>query len=218
MTPKSSAPKKAAKKVLKKVLPKKTSAKKKASKKAAKKIIKKVSPKKVVPTKAVIKKKPTTKSSSSGALRVGSIAPNFSLPSTAGGMITLSEFRGKRVVLYFYPKDMTSGCTTEAHEFSELAKTFAAKKVFIFGVSPDSIESHKKFIEKDKITYPLLADVGHKVADAYGVWVEKSMYGRAYMGIERSTFVIGPDGKLEHVYCKVSPEGHALCVLEDLSK
>jgi peroxiredoxin Q/BCP len=133
-------------------------------------------------------------------------------------MITLSEFRGKRVVLYFYPKDMTSGCTIEAHEFSELAKTFASKKVFIFGVSPDSIESHKKFIEKDAITFPLLADEGHKAAEAYGVWVEKSMYGRAYMGIERSTFVIGPDGKLEHVYRQVKAEGHAVCVLQDIKK
>jgi peroxiredoxin Q/BCP len=122
------------------------------------------------------------------------------------------------VVLYFYPKDMTSGCTTEAHEFSELVKTFASKKVFVFGVSPDSIESHKKFIEKDEITFSLLADVGHKVAEAYGVWVEKSMYGRAYMGIERSTFVIGTDGKLEQVYRKVNPEGHAVCVLNDIGK
>jgi peroxiredoxin Q/BCP len=203
--------------------PKKSSIKKKVPKKAVKKIVKKTAPKKVVkkPVRAGGKAAAPEKKKAVGTsreLRAGSVAPNFSLPSTAGGMITLSEFRGKRVVLYFYPKDMTSGCTVEAHEFSELAKTFASKKVFVFGVSPDSIESHKKFIEKDAITFPLLADVGHKAAEAYGVWVEKSMYGRAYMGIERSTFVIGPDGKLEQVYRQVKAEGHAVCVLEDLGK
>lgn len=188
--------------------------KKKVLKKRATKTVSKKTVKKVIPKKRAGREKTKSKH----PLSVGSLAPDFSLPSTAGGMITLSDFRGKRVVLYFYPKDMTSGCTTEAHEFSELAKTFASKKVFIFGVSPDSIESHHKFIERDKITYPLLADVGHKVADLYGVWVEKSMYGREYMGIERATFVIGPDGKLEQIYHKVKPEGHAVCVLEDLAK
>jgi peroxiredoxin Q/BCP len=202
--------------------PKKSVTKKKIVKKFTMKATKKKEIKKTAPKKAEQKKKagaPAKKAvKTSGSLRVGSIAPNFSLSSTAGGMITLSEFRGKRVVLYFYPKDMTSGCTIEAHEFSELAKTFASKKVFIFGVSPDSIESHKKFIVKDAITFPLLADEGHKAAEAYGVWVEKSMYGRAYMGIERSTFVIGPDGKLEHVYRQVKAEGHAVCVLQDIKK
>lgn len=228
MTTKTSTKKKTLKKAMKKVIKKVT---KKVIKKAVKKVLKKATVKKVVQKKTAPKKvsvKKTTKKAvapakkkslgTSRELRVGSIAPSFSLPSTLGGMITLSEFRGKRVVLYFYPKDMTSGCTVEAHEFSELAKTFASKKVFVFGVSPDSIESHKKFIEKDTITFPLLADVGHKAAEAYGVWVEKSMYGRSYMGIERSTFVIGTDGKLEQVYRKVSPEGHAVCVLEDLGK
>lgn len=216
---------KVSKKAIKKVLSKKKAKKPVrvvskvafAKKKLVKKVIKKVASKKTVQQKKVVI---STKKSikTSGPLRVGSMAPNFSLPSTAGGLITLSEFRGKRIVLYFYPKDMTSGCTVEAHEFSELAKTFASKKVFVFGVSPDSIESHKKFIEKDAITFPLLADVGHKAAEAYGAWVEKSMYGRSYMGIERSTFVIGPDGKLEQVYRQVKAEGHAVCVLNDLGK
>jgi peroxiredoxin Q/BCP len=205
--------KKIAKKAIKKAAPKKAVQKKKVAAQ-----VKKAAPKKTVQKKAAVSAKKKAAVKTSGPLRVGSVAPNFSLPSTAGGMITLSEFRGKRVVLYFYPKDMTSGCTIEAHEFSELAKTFASKKVFVFGVSPDSIESHKKFIEKDAITFPLLADVGHKAAEAYGAWVEKSMYGRAYMGIERSTFVIGPDGKLEQVYRQVKAEGHAVCVLEDLKK
>ena len=123
-----------------------------------------------------------------------------------------------RVVLYFYPKDMTAGCTVEAHEFSVVAKEFRKQGTIVFGVSPDSIASHHKFIKKDKITFPLLSDEGHKVAEAYGVWVKKSMYGREYMGIERATFVIGKDGRLEQVYRKVSPEGHAVCVLADVSK
>lgn len=149
---------------------------------------------------------------------MGNVAPLFSLPLTSGEKISLAVLKGKRIVLYFYPKDMTSGCTTEAHEFSAMAKKFAKARTLLFGISPDSLESHNKFIAKDKITYPLLADVGHKVAEKYGVWVEKSMYGKKYMGIERSTFVIGPDGKLEHIYRKVKPEGHALCVFGDLAK
>ena len=159
-----------------------------------------------------------TKTSSEEKLRVGDRAPSFSLPSTSGETVALAKLRGTRVVLYFYPKDMTSGCAVEAHEFSAVAKKFVKAGALLFGISPDSIESHHKFTAKEGITYPLLADVGHQVAEAYGVWVEKSMYGKKYMGVERSTFVIGPDGKLEQVYHKVSPEGHALCVLEDLTK
>jgi peroxiredoxin Q/BCP len=140
------------------------------------------------------------------------------MASTDGGKITLKELRGSKVVLYFYPKDMTSGCTVEAHEFSRVAKEFRKNGVLVFGVSPDTIESHHKFIKKDAITFPLLADIGHKVADAYGIWVQKSMYGKKYMGIERSTFVIGEDGKLEQIYRKVSPEGHAVCVLSDIAQ
>jgi peroxiredoxin Q/BCP len=158
------------------------------------------------------------KVAASRELKRGDLAPDFSLESTSGGLVSLSLLRGKRVVLYFYPKDLTSGCTIEAHEFTALAKKFAAKGTILYGVSPDSIESHKKFIGNDRITYPLLADVGHKVAEAYGVWIEKSMYGKKYMGIDRSTFVIGPDGTLEQVYHKVKPEGHALCVLEEMSE
>jgi len=151
-------------------------------------------------------------------LEQGMPAPDFTLPSTEGEEVTLSELKGKRVVLYFYPKDMTSGCTVEAKEFSALAEKFTGKEIMLYGVSPDSIESHHKFIAKEHITFPLLADEDHKTAEAYGVWIEKSMYGKKYMGIDRSTFVIGPDGKLEAVYTKVKPEGHAVCVLEDLGK
>ena len=146
----------------------------------------------------------------------GQMAPDFTLPTTDGGEVTLSKLRGQKVVLYFYPKDMTQGCTVQAHEFSAIAGKYAKEGVLLFGISPDSIESHHKFIARDSITYPLLADVEHKVADAYGVWGEKSMYGKKYMGIERSTFVIDKDGKLAAVYHKVKPEGHAVCVLEDL--
>lgn len=151
-------------------------------------------------------------------IAVGDIAPDFTLLSTDGGEVTLSKLRGKKVVLYFYPKDMTQGCTVQAHEFSAIATQYAKEGVLLFGISPDNIESHLKFIARDTITYPLLADTEHAVADAYGVWLEKSMYGKKYMGIERSTFVIGIDGKLETIYRKVKPEGHAVCVLEDMTK
>ena len=157
-------------------------------------------------------KKPSQKE-----LSVGDVAPDFTLPSTEGKDVTLSDLVGSKVVFYFYPKDMTSGCTVQAHEFSAISKKYAQAGVLLFGISPDSIESHHKFIAKDKINYPLLADEEHKVADKYGVWVEKSMYGKKYMGILRSTFVVGEDGKLQAVYLKVKPEGHAVCILEDLS-
>ena len=146
----------------------------------------------------------------------GEFAPDFTLSSSEGSTVTLSELRGKRVVLYFYPKDLTPGCTTEAHEFSELAKKFQKKDVLIFGVSADSVARHKKFIEKEGITFPLLSDEGKEMLIAYGVWVEKSMYGKKYMGIERSTFIIDEEGKFAKIYRKVKPEGHAVCVLEDV--
>jgi len=147
----------------------------------------------------------------------GEFAPDFTLSSSEGSTVTLSELRGKRVVLYFYPKDLTPGCTTEAHEFSELAKKFQKKDVLIFGVSADSVARHKKFIEKEGITFPLLSDEGKEMLIAYGVWVEKSMYGKKYMGIERSTFIIDEEGKFAKIYRKVKPEGHAVCVLQDVS-
>lgn len=163
-------------------------------------------------------KKSTTENTPEVVLSIGMSAPTFSLPSTEGKEISSESLLGSRYVLYFYPKDMSSGCTTQAHEFTTLAEKFFAAGVQLFGISPDSIESHHKFIIKDSITFPLLSDQDHKVGLAFGVWVEKSMYGKKYMGINRSTFVIGTTGNIEITYLNVTPEGHAGCVLEDLEK
>lgn len=151
-------------------------------------------------------------------LHVGDSAPDFTLPSSDGGEVSLSGHRGERVVLYFYPKDMTPGCTTEAQEFSTLAKKFQKAGVRIFGISADTLASHVKFIAKEGITFPLLSDEDKTVLDAYGVWVEKSMYGKKYMGIERATYVIDKEGKIAEIYRNVKAAGHALCVLEDMTK
>ena len=195
---------------------KKTVTKKTVKKTVKGKVTKKVTKKTVIKTVSKSAKK-TGKSNSAVGLRVGGKAPQFIMATTEGGTISLKELLGSRVVLYFYPKDMTEGCTVEAHEFSVVAKEFRKQGTIVFGVSPDSIASHHKFIKKDKITFPLLSDEGHKVAEAYGVWIKKSMYGREYMGIERATFVVGKDGRLEQVYRMVSPSGHAVCVLADVS-
>ncbi len=128
----------------------------------------------------------------------------------------MSDFKGKTVILYFYPKDDTPGCTTEACSFRDEHAAFKKKGAVVIGVSPDSPKKHVKFIEKFSLPFTLLADEDHKVAEAYGVWVEKSMYGKTYMGVERSTFVIGPDGKLKAVYRKVKPAEHTAEVLAAL--
>jgi len=143
----------------------------------------------------------------------GKKAPAFSLPSHTGGTVKLSALAGKPVVLYFYPKDMTSGCTVEAQEFRDHAAKFKKAGVEVFGVSPDSVKTHCKFVDKEKLNFALLADEDHKVAEKYGVWVEKSMYGRKYMGILRATFLIDAKGKIAKVWPKVTPKGHAAEVL-----
>lgn len=146
----------------------------------------------------------------------GSPAPDFTLPSDQDGDITLSALRGKKVVLYFYPKDNTSGCTAQACELRDAMPRFDGIDAVILGVSPDSVKSHSNFREKYALNFPLLADQDHAVAEAYGVWKEKSMYGRKYMGIERSTFLIDEKGVVLEAWRKVKPKGHADLVAEAL--
>jgi len=138
---------------------------------------------------------------------------DFSLPATGGRTFTLSACRGSTVVLYFYPKDDTSGCTTEAKDFTTLAPLFEKAGITVLGVSPDSCASHAKFRKKHALAVTLLADEERTAAEAYGVWVEKSMYGRKYMGIERSTFLIDKAGKVARAWRKVKVPGHAEEVL-----
>ena len=153
----------------------------------------------------------------SDSLTVGEPAPGFSLPANDGNLVSLDDFRDKQaVVLYFYPKDDTPGCTKEACAFRDLSAEFAAKGAVILGVSPDSVESHVAFREKFGLPFPLLADPDHEVAERYGVWKERNMYGRTFMGIERTTVVIGKDGRVKNVFPKVSVDGHADKVLAAL--
>ena len=150
------------------------------------------------------------------AVEVGNPAPDFTLDSDAGEPVTLSSLRGKPVVLYFYPKDDTAGCTKQACGVRDAWGEFERRGAVVLGVSPDSVASHVSFKQKFDLQFTLLADPDHAVAEAYGVWVEKSMYGKKYMGVERSTFVIGADGNLVDVMRKVKPETHADEVLAAL--
>jgi peroxiredoxin Q/BCP len=146
-------------------------------------------------------------------LKAGDPAPNFDLPTDGAGRASLTKLKGKPVVLYFYPKDDTSGCTTEAKGFTEAADAFAKAGATVIGVSKDSVLSHEKFKAKYDLNFPLAADTDGKVVEAFGVWVEKSMYGRKYMGIDRSTFLIDPQGKIARVWRKVKIPGHVAEVL-----
>jgi len=146
-------------------------------------------------------------------LKPGDRAPDFDLPADGGRRIALSRLKGKPVVLYFYPKDNTSGCTAEALAFSKDAKAFARAGAVVIGVSKDSVASHDKFKAKFDLTLDLAADEDTKTAEAYGVWVEKSMYGRRYMGMERATFLIDGKGKIRQVWRKVKVPGHSAEVL-----
>jgi thioredoxin-dependent peroxiredoxin len=150
------------------------------------------------------------------ALETGGKAPEFSLPADDGTTVTLASLRGKNVVLYFYPKDDTSGCTKEACEFRDTWKEVKESGAVVLGVSPDSVSSHQKFKQKYRLPFPLLADTDHRVAAAYGAWGEKSMYGRKYQGILRTTFLIDPEGRIARVFEKVRPAGHAAEVLAAL--
>jgi len=149
-------------------------------------------------------------------LEAGAKAPRFKLPSDEGRTVSLDDLKGKKIVLYFYPKDDTSGCTAQACEFRDNWKSVQAAGAVVLGVSPDGVTSHGKFKAKYRLPFPLLADEDHAVAEAYGAWGEKSMYGRKYHGILRTTFVIGADGRIEKVFQKVKPKGHAAEVLAAL--
>lgn len=148
------------------------------------------------------------------AVSIGDPAPDFNLPRDGGGAVSLADHNGKTVVLYFYPKDDTSGCTKQAVAFTEAADDFANAGAVVLGVSKDSVAKHDKFIAKHDLGIALLSDEDGAVCEAYGVWVEKSMYGRKYMGIERSTFVIGSDGLVKWFKRKVKVPGHVDEVLE----
>mgnify|MGYP001814396731 CR=1 FL=1 len=149
-------------------------------------------------------------------IEAGSPAPDFTLPGDDGSDISLSSYRGKKVVLYFYPKDDTPGCTTQACDLRDNYEAMQARGVVVLGVSPDGPASHKKFREKYSLNFPLLSDEDHQVAETYGVWKEKSMYGKKYWGIERSTFLIDEEGRIEEAWRKVRPKGHAERVSEAL--
>lgn len=142
------------------------------------------------------------------AVAINEAAPNFELEASNGEKVKLSDFHGKNVVLYFYPKDMTPGCTTEACDFRDQHESFEGLNAVVLGVSPDPISRHQKFIEKHGLPFLLLADEDHKVAEAYDVWKLKKNFGKEYMGIERSTFIIDKTGKLVKEYRKVKVKGH----------
>ena len=146
----------------------------------------------------------------------GDKAPNFTLPDQDGNKVKLTGLRGQKVVLYFYPKADTPGCTTQAQGVRDRAADYDAAGAVVLGVSRDPVERIAKFADKHSLGFPLLSDADHAVAEAYGVWVEKSMYGRKFMGMQRATFVIDPKGKVTHVFPKVSPKTHDDLVLAAL--
>ena len=151
-------------------------------------------------------------------LKIGDRAPSFSLASDDGSIVSSAALKGQRYVLYFYPKDDTPGCTKEACAFRDNLPKFSKLGVPVFGLSADDEKKHAKFVQKYALNFPLLSDPDHELLEAYGAWVEKNMYGRKYMGIQRSTFVINAKGKIEQVWEKVSPEKHAAEVLAWLSQ
>jgi peroxiredoxin Q/BCP len=150
-------------------------------------------------------------------LNPGDAAPTFELAADDGSSVSSADLAGSRYALYFYPKDDTPGCTTQACGLRDGWSAIAATGVPVFGVSPDSVKSHAKFRQKHALPYRLLADEGHRLAEAYGVWVQKKFAGREYMGVERTTFVIGADGRIEHVLPQVKPDAHAGQLLEVLA-
>lgn len=151
-------------------------------------------------------------------LEPGDKAPDFTLPDQNGDPVKLSDLKGQTVVLYFYPRADTPGCTTQACGVRDRGGDYAAAGARVIGISPDEVEDVKRFAEKFDLDFTLLADADHAVADAYGAWVEKSMYGKKYMGVQRATFLIDPDGTIAKVFPKVSPKTHADVALEALAE
>jgi peroxiredoxin Q/BCP len=149
-------------------------------------------------------------------LQEGDVAPAFTVATNGGGKVSLTDFKGKNVVLYFYPRDDTPGCTKEACAFRDHFAGFRKKGAVVLGVSIDPVKSHDKFVEKFKLPFTLLADEDKKIVQAYGVWGEKSFMGRKYMGVARVTFLIGPDGRIKKIWPTVKPEEHAEEVLAEL--
>ncbi len=194
----------------KKTIAKKSVAKKLASKKAP---AKKAPVQKSVPQAAVKKTKPSI-------LVEGQAAPQFSLSDDSGKIVSLSDFKGKTLVIYFYPKDDTPGCTKESCDFRDSFSRVKSKGAVVLGVSRDSVKSHVKFKDKYSLPFALLSDESGKMTEAYGVWVEKSLYGRQYMGIERTTVIVDVDssgkGTVRKLYSKVKVEGHVAQILKDL--
>jgi peroxiredoxin Q/BCP len=151
-------------------------------------------------------------------IQEGKPAPDFELETDSGDKVKLSDFRGRPVVVYFYPKDDTPGCTKEACEFRDAYDVFRERGAEVLGVSPDDVASHGKFKTKYELPFTLLADPDHKVAEQYGVWTERSAYGKKYMGINRSTFIIDSEGNVARAMMGIKPAGHAANVLESLSR
>jgi peroxiredoxin Q/BCP len=149
---------------------------------------------------------------------VGSLAPTFTLPNEDGATVDLAKLKGKRVVLYFYPKADTPGCTKQACGFRDTIGQYTKANAAVYGVSPDPVADVKKFSDKFHLNFPLLADADHSVCEKYGVWQEKTNYGKKYMGVARTTFIISPKGLIEHVFEKVKPEGHEQEVLAWLAE
>jgi len=210
----------AKKKAASKTAVQKASVKKAPAKKAAKKAAKKP----VAAKKPAAKKGPAAKAAAKpaaandGWIREGSAAPDFTSVAHDGSTVSLASLKGRPVVLYFYPKDDTPGCTVEACGFRDAHAKLQKHKAVVLGVSPDSPKSHVKFRTKYKLPFTLLADEAHKLAEAFGAWREKSLYGKKYMGVARSTFVIDAAGKIAKAFTAVKPEGHEKEVLEVVAK
>ncbi len=194
--------------------------KKTTAKKTAKKTVQKTAKKTVKKASSAMVKKPTVKKADPAVvatgLQSGDLAPAFKVQSDSGEWVSLQDFKGKTVVLYFYPKDDTPGCTKESCDFRDSFTRLKKEGVVVLGASKDSVSSHQKFKTKYQLPFPLLSDEAGTLCESYGVWKEKSMYGRKYMGIERSTFLIDGSGRIAMVYPKVSVPGHVDQVLSDL--